>query len=108
MEPLKTNRRILTWVSAYSIDQNNNKVKHLAYSIFTLFILVANLCGLVSSIAFFIENYSIDLEASLVTLSQIGGFSNMAYMIVTAVILRQKFTRIFEQLLTIYKDRKLI
>lgn len=106
--PLKTNRRVLIWFSLYPPDVNTGPYLKLAYLIFSLSIFSVNICGLVSSVAFFLEFISISLEESLYCVFQIAGIGGVICIVTNAYFSRIQMIAIFKHLENIYKACEII
>lgn len=106
MEPLKTSRRLLTWLYVVPVEKSSSNWKKWACLMVGVGAYVATMSFLASSMAFFMKFVSIDLEQSLYALFQIGGFSNSAYVITLAYFSHRKIVAIFDNLSAIYNARK--
>lgn len=103
MIPLETNQKVLTLLFVHLSNKTDNIWRKCAHIIFTITVLILHLFTIVSSAVYFSQFMSTDMGSALFGILQIGGHVNMAYMLITALILRQKFSTIFEKLETIYK-----
>lgn len=105
--PLPTTRCILTWLAVYPSDKSDKKWKKFASIIICLVIFIANVCGLIASIAFFMKFISIDLEGSIYASYQITGILPLLLAMLISFVLRSNIIDIFEKLTKIYNDRKI-
>lgn len=104
LNPLVTNRRVLTLLCVCPVDKSVSNWKRLCYGIFTLFVITSNLCGFVASSLFFVKFVSSDLEMSLHALLQICALTSATYMSIIGIVSRKKIGAIFENLWQIYKS----
>lgn len=104
INPLVTNRRMLTLLCVCPVDHSVNTWKRLSYKIFTLFVITSNLCGLVASSLFFAKFVSSDLEMSLHALLQMCALTSATYMSIIGIVSRKKIGAIFENLWQIHKS----
>lgn len=105
MRPLPTNYQVLTWLCICPIDPEIQWKKPL-YSLFSLILLITNICGLISSGTFVLSHYSVDLKLSLNGIYQIAAFLSVTFMSVMAFLLRHEITSFLENLAEIYDDRE--
>lgn len=106
MEPLKTNRRVLTWLCICLPNKDTRSIYEWIYAIFSWTVFTLNLCAFLFSALFFIKFISTDLESCLFALFQIFGAANVVYMTIIAFFHRQKIRAIFEGLSNIYAASK--
>lgn len=83
-----------------------SKFEHFLYILCTAITLVANFCGLVASLAFFLKFVSLDFELSLHALIQISVMSSANYMTAVALFFQRKVNGLFERLTEIYDAGK--
>lgn len=88
------------------MDTGESLWKKLFYVTFSLTFFSANLSGLLSSVAFFVENISTNLEESLYAFFQISAFSGLTYMCIVAFLLRSRITAFLGTLSKIYDTCK--
>lgn len=105
MRPLPTNRQVLTWLCICPVDVENQWQKPLR-GLISVICLATNIGGFLSSVAFFLENYSNDLKVSLNGIYQIAVFLGMTYMYIAAFFLRKEITSFLDNLEKIYNQRK--
>lgn len=108
MTPLKTNKKVLTFLCIHLADESVSVWRKLAYALFAASIFLAHVCAIASSAVHFSRFMSIDMGSALFGILQLGGHANMAYMLTIAIVLRQKITTIFDKLANVYKIRKRI
>lgn len=106
MEPLKTNRLILTWLSVYRAKAGITRLEKSMHILVSLTVFFGIMGSLLGSIGYFWKFVVTDLEASLYALSQIAAAFNMAYAIVVTFFARQGFTSILQKLTHIYEKSK--
>lgn len=106
MKPLATNRRVLTWLCICPFDQDASIVKRTFFIILALFQFALVSSASVSSIIFFVNNLSVDLEGCLYAVFQIAAYSGLSYMWVVAFTLRKKINQSFGTLDAIYEESK--
>lgn len=103
MYPLLATRQVFTWLLLCPPDQSASKWEKIAAFIGSFTLLTGVLSLVVGSLDYFRVNISINLDKSVYTLSQISGFSTVAYMMITALYLRHKINGIIDHLTSIYK-----
>lgn len=106
MKPLATNQRVLTWLCVCPFDLNTNLCQKAFYIISTALLFASEVGAFVSSIIFFVENISNDLEGSLYAVFQFVAFTGLIYMSIMAFILRDRINMFLESLATIYQESK--
>lgn len=106
MKPLVTNRRALTWFCILPLDSNTSILKRALFIMLTVFLYTSVFTGVMSSVIFFANNVSVDLENSLYSVMQIAGFSNMLYLYVVAFVSRKRINRFLVTLDEIYEESK--
>lgn len=102
MEPLKTARHVLTWLSAYPADENIGKWRKVGYVTFSSTVLLGISLYSLESCLFFSKNVSSNLEASLLSVFQIVGTASVLYISVAGILSRYKFQASYNKLLQIY------
>lgn len=108
MTPLKTNKKVLTFLFVHLADVNVSLWRKLAYALFAVSVFATHVCAIASSAVHFSRFMSDDMGSALFGILQLGGHANMAYMLTIAVILRKKVTAIFDMLIVVYKTRERI
>ena len=103
MDPMSTNRRVMTWLCAYSAPESTNKWTNVAHIAFTLAVCVVVIEDLVGSAMFVNEYVRIDLEIILYAVFQMTASFGLLYLIITSIVLRYRIRNIFERLKNIYK-----
>ena len=106
MNPMATNRRVLTWFCAYPAPESTNKWTNLAHVAFTIAICVIFISGMLASTMFVIEYVRIDVEIALNAIFPVVALFGLVYMIITTIVLRYRIRDIFESLKKIYNASK--
>lgn len=106
MKPLKTTQQILKVLHVLPHEDHRSRFKKIMCIAFGTFVFAINLFILISSVIFFIKNFTIDLEASLDALSQIFAFTSVVYSTCMAYLIRDKIDGIFQELSIIYSKCK--
>lgn len=106
MKPLETYRRVLTWLCAYSVTEDEAKWKRFAYIAFGLFICIGNVLSLASTAAFIWVYVSTDLEEALYAFLQFFGTLAVNYTFIIGIIMKSKITITINRLSDIYDERK--
>lgn len=106
MNPLATNRRVLTWLCACPAPDSTNKWHNRAHIAFTGALFVVVIGCIIASTIFFMEYVSTDLEDALNAMFPIAAVSGLIYMIIAAIILRSRIKSIFVGLERIYEASK--
>lgn len=106
MNPLKTNKQVLTWLSGIPPDLASSKRKRIAYITFTLFVILGNLFGFLAGAIFIYKNFSTNFEKTIFALLNTVTCGSALYQSIVTVILRCKLTAIFQGLSAIYKESK--
>lgn len=99
MQPLQTNRQVLTWLCICPFEQNTSIVKKTFFAILTLFQLLCVISFVLSSIVIFVNNVSVNLEECLYAIVQMAGHGGLAYT-------WKKMSDIFKDLDAIYMKSK--
>lgn len=104
MVPLKTNCRVLTWLSIYPADEDTSKLSKLAHKFFTVSVLAYN----VVAISISIRSFDIDdMEQLIFTALHFIAELNSIYIFATTLILRHEITDMVNRLIEIYRKRKI-
>lgn len=104
MKPLQTPQKIFVLFCVYPADEVG--WKKLACGIFTMALIVSNICGFLSSAVFFLNYVSVDLEISLYALFTVFGFLISIYADVFVFFSRHKIYNVFTKLSDIYETSK--
>ncbi|XP_055305850.1 odorant receptor 4-like [Sitodiplosis mosellana] len=104
MKPLATGQRVLTWLSVCPPDESTSKCQKQVYIICSVLVLVANVIGFVTSVAYVHRFVSIDLEKSLCSMLQICAMGCVSYAYILMFVLRHKVTAFLGHLSQIYKQ----
>lgn len=106
IKPLATIHRVLTWICVCQADKNTSKWKKFCFIIITCILFVTIFFSFATSYVFFTNTVSTDLEEALYALLQVFAFAGLAYVVTSAVILRQKFEVFLKSLSEIYQSSK--
>lgn len=106
MKPLVTCRQMLTWFCAYPVDPSTSLLRKSSYIITTVFVFMANVCSVASSVAFALKFMQIDLKESLYSVFQIAGSSSTTCAMIIAFSFRFNIAALFENLSNIYNKSK--
>lgn len=98
MKPLPKYREILMWFCIYPAHENVTNHQKMLHIAFIVFINGTFLCFIASSITYFLENISTDVEKSLFALLEVAGIAGGLHKFSVAFILRKKITAMFERL----------
>lgn len=104
MEPIASNRRVLTWLCLCPFDPSTSTWKRAFFVISTIFLFASEVGAFISSIIFFVKNVSNDLEGSLYAVFQFVAFTGLIYMSIVAFILRKRINMFLGTLSTIYEE----
>lgn len=102
IEPLKTSRQVLIWLSVCPADANTTKKMKLAHLAFSMAWVAITICGFLASFGFFINSVSTNLEESLYALFQVFANLVMQNTIIVTFVMRHKIAEFFQQLSQIY------
>lgn len=108
MQPLTTNRHVLSVLCVYPVDEGTSRSKKLTYILFTVFVFAGNLTGFTTSVAFFLKFLSSDFGSSLHALLQICAFIASTYVLVVGLHSRHEIRNNFKRLAKIYDASKQI
>lgn len=106
MEPLPTNKRVLTLLGLYPVD--GNTCKRNGYILFGSLIVATTFMGCVASVVYFFKSATVNLETALYALSQTFATCNAIFLMVLAYIQRHKIAALFGKLSEVYNERKKI
>lgn len=104
MNPLETNRQVLTWLSGIPPHESDSKRKRIAYIAFTVGSVSIGVTAAIASATSIYQDVSVNLEDSLYSLITFIGGLQVLYQSIAIVFLRHKLLKIFEKLLTIYNE----
>lgn len=105
MVPLKTNQKVLRWLSLLPAESDSTELEMLICKLTTLLTISFELLGMLSSI-FFILQFSNDLEVAIYALFQANAAVAVLYILTVSFLSRNKFKIIFDDLTDIYSKRK--
>lgn len=106
MNPLKTNKLVLTWFCVYPAEENESSIVTFARVLFSLGIVFGMVSAFIGSVVFFYRFILIDLESSLGALFQISAYLSTIYMIGVSAFMRRRLVAIIDELEMIYKASK--
>lgn len=106
MNPLKTNRRVLTWLCGITPTKSTSKLQKIAYIGLTSFVMIGHLLSVAASSVFIYRNISDNLKETLFALMHVVSAASMIYQSVVTSLLRRKIDSIFKRLSTIYNESK--
>lgn len=104
--PLKTCRRVLTWVFVCPVSKPLSNWKKLAYIALSLLIPTLIMMNISASVTFFLKFVSIDLAKSVCALSPFTANTGLFYVTIVVFIGRHKIHAMFESLSKIYESRE--
>lgn len=106
MKPLATAQSMLKWFCVWQFAEPTSKWMKVANIIFTFSILLANVIGLLASVAFFLKFVSIDLETSLYGFFSVFGFAEAVYCVLFIIFSRHQIADVITKLAKIYEASK--
>lgn len=106
MEPLITNKWVLTWLCVFPAAKATGKLENLVHIIFTAIVFFGQFCGTVPHFIFFMKHKSTDLEGSLSAFMGFTSFVAVDYIMLSFYVQRREVFTIFEHLSRIYANRK--
>lgn len=107
MKILKTLKLVLTWFWVYNTEVETGKLMKILHAFGGLSVFAIITSHAITSLLFFVEYISIDLEESLYALFQFVAFLGLVYVIVVVFSLRNRITTILTNLTEIYAESKL-
>lgn len=108
MLPLKTEKRVLTWLCIYPPAEKTGTLERIIYEIFSLTVVLAIACNPIASAAYVRKYLAIDPEEAVDGLHPIIGWTPLVLIFITMRILKLRVVAIFEALSEIYNKRKLL
>lgn len=102
MKPLETNRRVLMWLGLYPFDNTLNKRYKVCFIIVGSLIFAVALSACISSEIFVMKHVTNNLEDSLYAIGQILIYWNVLYLMMFALVQRDKIVVIIENLTKIH------
>ena len=103
MIPLRTTRLMLTWLGMFQ-DENLASWQKFASALLSLICFILIAIQIASSVIFVTEFLFIDLERSLMAISQVLVFSPVLYMLLVTLVLRSKITALIEEITMIFNS----
>lgn len=111
MEPLKTTRQMMAWLSMCPSNESpsiQQKTINYIVNIHTLAVLIANVsCGL-ASLAYCLQFISIDFDGAVLALMIFIGEFGLVYFMFVGILMRQQIDKILMSLTVLYQTSKLI
>lgn len=105
MKPLATNKRVLTWLNVYPLEETASKREKFLYNALSVIILSLELATIVGSVLFILKYWSVNLEDAFFAFFQIDLMINFFYLTAVAYIQRQKISDLFKTLTEICNAR---
>lgn len=106
MKPLVKMQQTLMWLCICPDESSSSPWKNKIYICFTVTVLFSFVSVLTSSVLFIMKFISTNMPESLGACMQVTGWSLAFYMLLIALILRQKMYGIFTGLAEIYNASK--
>lgn len=106
MQPLKTVKETLVWLSICKPPESTSKSKRIACILCSVLVFVGNVWGLVGHLAYIFKIGSNDPEGSVFAFMGSVGFISSNYILVSVFVFRYRIRVIFEHLAQIYASRK--
>lgn len=106
MNPLVTNRRVLTWLCIYPAREGTTRRQKRMFIAFSLVSATTIMWCFLSGLAFFMKYVTIDLEMALQSVFILCSAFGALYVQVVLLLSRQKIKSLFDQLTDIYDKRK--
>lgn len=108
MEPLKTNRYLLSWLCLYPNDGYTSSSMVFAKRVFAVQSFVVNFTGFWGSVIFACNNFQSDFERALVGVLQMSGLFHVIYFQIFGRFLRPKIVSTIEQISKFHHFRKFV
>lgn len=102
MKPARTTQIMLGLACAYPADQAASKAIRLMHLAIFLIVITSLNSALITSVVFFLEFISIDLEEALYTIWQISAVLNSLYAVVYLRLSQPRFKSLFDKLSKVY------
>ena len=106
MGPLPTYRRVLVWFSVCPPPECTVEWKKRVFLIFPIVIIASVASIVITSVLLLFQSTSIDLKEALYVVFQIAAAISMVYVVVMALLSRNKFNAILDDLSAIYQKSK--
>lgn len=107
MEALKLIQELFSWTSVCPSPEKLSSSMKLLREIYTVFIALFNTVALFASIAFLNKLETTDLEAILYVNYQMVSIFAVIYMLITAILLRQKIQDLFSSFIQMHEQSEL-
>lgn len=106
MEPLVTNRRVMTWLCMCPAEKSASKKERIFYVAFAFTVTTTSLIFLLASVVYVMKYLLIDFEPSLYALFQAVAEVAMMNLVFVAFLMRHQIEAVFTQLSKIYRASK--
>lgn len=109
MKPLKTVEETLIWlcVCQPSSPDSTNRSRVVVRILFSVFVFVSHVCGIITHLAYVLTNVWSDPKGSVFAFDGAVGYMCATYILVSVYVFRLQIRVIFEKLSDIYDARKL-
>lgn len=107
MNPLKTERQILTWFCICPPADNVGPLQKFTYAIFSVTVVVAIASLVVASAVYFRKYMAIDFEEAFDGLHPVFGWTPLVFIFFIMHLLKHRIVEVFDALSSIYSERKL-
>lgn len=107
MQPLATTRLTMIWLSMCSGAKLKTPREKNGYTMHTLGILIVNSIGVLASLAYCLQFYSVDFDGATFGFMTAMILFGSVYVLIAAILMRQEIDNVFIRLSTIYDDSKL-
>lgn len=104
LEPLATNRWVLTWLCIYPPPKNTTTMKRLGHILFSFVTFAANFSYLVVSFIFLMKYIRVDLNEAFFAIYQVAGMLAPIYCNIIAYFIRHSLSTVLKGLTKIYHD----
>lgn len=104
MEPLVTNRHVLTWLCLYPAPKGVSPYKRMGHILFSGIVFGANVSYLVVSFIFLLKHIRVDLREAFFAIYQVAGMIAPIYCTIIAYFSRHNMLKIFNGLAKVYNE----
>lgn len=106
MKLISTNEKVFNWLGILNIEKNPSKGEKVRQIMSSVGIVVYQLCAMTSSVAFIYKNISTNVEVCLFGVLQVLGCVGLIYMMISALIQRNKIATMFQILSNLDSESK--
>lgn len=106
MQPLETNRRVLTWLCGLPPNESDSKRQKIGYIAVASCVILSHFFCVIAIATFLFRMVLVDLELTLFALINGVGAASMLYQSIITIRLRREIASIFETLSDIYNQSK--